>query len=513
MLALAALPRLLNLGRPGLTYDELYDLADSLAFCPSRSWTAPISDGYLNGQAPFFAACPLYGLSEEPELVARGLSVVAGLAAVAATLLLARRHLPARWGLLAGLLLGLSPFFVSASRLAFSHGHVFAVPWLVLALREVLVARPRLARPRAALLAGLLAGLAAGHDLLALPWALTLPALAAWRLARGRSGGRAAVAFAARFGLAWLPGLGLASPMYLASPLAAARDVAERLAWWGAQREHLWLGQEVEAVPGWYYALVLAVKLAPPVLVLAALAPLARRAAPARALLLCCWPVLYLSLRPWKSPFYLMPFLPLVFVLAVHALRRLARDARPGRRRLAAALAVVTVALQAAWLVDAHPDYLMLGARYSQRLAGDFQGPAVSHGQWVREALEWVRADAGGGDPLVVVPAGYAPRQVEHYAGRLGLSRVHDASQLKHGVSPRGVDYAIVSHEVLVHAEGRRQNAPLLRLVEEPGGFRLAASLRSSGFVTARVWRRVAPRPGPSLPAEAGPLTTGRRLR
>ena len=69
--------------------------------------------------------------------------------------------------LLAAGWLGLSPFFLAASRLAFSHGHVFAGPWLLLALRATLASRPRLGAWRASVGSGLLAGFAAGNDLLA----------------------------------------------------------------------------------------------------------------------------------------------------------------------------------------------------------------------------------------------------------------------------------------------------------------------------------------------------------
>lgn len=501
VLAVAAAPRLLDLGRPGLTYDEIYDFEDSLEHCRAGSWQAPISDGYLNGQAPFLLACVAYELAGTDEVRARALTVAASLLAVAATMLLARRHLPARWALLAALLLGLSPFFLSASRLAFSHGHVFAVPWLLLSLREALASRPRLARPRAALASGFLAGLAAGHDLLALPWLVTLLALGVARL---HGGGpvplRRATTFAARFALAGLLGLALASPMYLAAPLTAVRDVAERLAWWGAQREHLWLGREVATVPAYYYALVLAVKTAPPLLALALLAPLGRGARLPRLLLLCCWPVVFFSLRAWKSPFYLMPFLPLLYLLATHSLRRLRRSPQRWLRGLAPVAAGLGLAFQLGCIADAHPDHLMLGIRYSQLLYGDFQGPAVSHGQWVRAALEWVRADAAGSDPVVVVPAGTAPRQVAYYSARLGLSRVYSATDLKRGVSPRSVQYAIVSSEPLAHEEGRLQNAALTRLVAQPGPFGVAGALRSSGFVTARVWRRLPAEPRPGSP-------------
>jgi hypothetical protein len=132
----------------------------------------------------------------------------------------------------------------------------------------------------------------------------------------------------------------------------------------------------------------------------------------------------------------------------------------------------------------------MTGIRYGARLYGDFAGPAVSHGQWVREALECVRDDAGRGDVVVVVPLGYAHRQVALYAGRLGLVSVHTADRLRHGVNPRSVEYAVVSNDVLAHEEGRQLNLGLLRLIEDGTQFQHLATVRSAGFPMARIWKR-----------------------
>lgn len=485
LLALVTLPRVVDLGRPGLTYDEFYDIEDSERFCREGGVFAPISDGYLNGQAPFFLACGAYRLFGWNETSARGLAMAAGLLTVLATFLLARRFLPARWALLAALLLGLAPFFLAASRLAFSHGHVFAVPWLILALRETLASRTRLRAPRPAWAAGLLAGAAAGSDLLAVPWAATLLVLA-WRRLRGAEARPRRTRFLVRFGVAWAAGLALTSPMYVANPVVAAYDVAARLRFWDAQQEHFWLGAEVEALPWYYYALVLLVRLSPPVLVLV-LAGLVRPGPAARVCLPCLWPIALLTLKSWKSPFYLTPFLPLLFVVAAASLRRLARGRGP---RLARGAALVVIAVQGAEILDSHPDHLMGGIRYGARFYGDFAGPAVSHGQWVLEALEQVRRDAGRGDVFVVVPVGYAPRQVGFYAERLGLSRVHTADQLRHGLNPRQVDYVVVSHDVPAHQEGRQQNRALLRLADDTARFRELAGVRRAGFPMARIWKR-----------------------
>lgn len=485
LLALVALPRVVDLERPGLTYDEYYDVEDSLRFCRVGSLLEPISDGYLNGQAPFFLACGVYRLFGWHEISARGLAVAAGLLTVLATYSLARRFLPVRWALLAALMLGLAPFFLAASRLAFSHGHVFAVPWLILALRETLTKSRRLLAPRAAWAAGLLAGAAAGNDLLGVPWAATLLALA-WRRLDASS---ARARFLVRFGVAFTAGLALTSPMYVVNPVVAAYDVAGRLAWWDAQREHFWLGEEVAALPWYYYGLVLLVKVSPPVLLLV-LASLRRPTLAAQVCLPCLWPIALLTLKAWKSPFYLTPFLPLLFVVAAASLRRLAQGRGPS---FALGGALVVLGVQAASIVDSHPNHLMAGIRYDPRLYGDFSGPAVSHGQWVLEALERVKHDGAPPNAVLVVPTGYAPRQLAHYAERLGFRRLHTPDQLKHGLNPREVDYLVISHDVLAHEEGRRQNHALLRLAADGAQFHELAAIERSGFPMVRIWKRRRP--------------------
>ncbi len=491
LLVLAAVPRLVDIHRPGLTYDELYDLEDSQRFCAQRRVLEPISDGYLNGQAPFFLACPAYALLGTGERTARGLSAAAGLLAVLATYLLARRLMPGPWALLAAAWLGLSPFFLAASRLAFSHGHVFAVPWLLLALRGALAGRPRLGSWATAAGCGLLAGFAAGNDLLATPWAATLLLLALRRL--GWRAGRGALArFFVGFGLAWVAGLSLASPMYAAHPLRAVRDVASRLSWWDGQTDHLWLGASVAALPHYYYPFVLLVRLTPPVLLLVGLGLLRRWSPALRVCLPCLWPIVLVTFKGWKSPFYLTPLLPLLFVVAAASLRELVRSLPPARRSWAAGAAGAGVlAFQLAAVADSHPDHLMGGIRYGARLYGEFAGPAVSHGQWVSEVLQRVRDDASAPDVAVLVPLGYAPRQVALYSARLGLTQVHTPDRLKRGLNPRDVDYVVVSHEVLAHAEGRRLNGALLALVADAGAFRQLSAVRTAGFPTATIWKRI----------------------
>lgn len=495
--------RFAGLGSPSFTSDETYDYRDSLRFCAQPDLRQPVSDGYLNGQLPFVAACGLYRLAGDGEHVARALSALAGVFSVAAAYLLGRRLFGERWGLLTGLLLAVSPFAVASSRLGFSHGHGFQVPFVLFAVLAALSTRAgkRDSAPWRSGIAGLLLGLALGSDLLAGFWAVSVLALLLVRL---RTAGRktlvgALLAFAGGFGL----GLFSASPMYAFEPRASLADIRERIRFWDASTEFLWLGREVTELPLYYYAVVMLVKIGPPVVVLAGLAVVqalgpAREHAGARrtrALLLAFWPLLYFSLKPFKSPFYVAALLPVAYLLAVDGLQRAMRwtalRTRPWWKALMVVLVLAAEALPGAYV---HPDYLMSGIHYGDRVYGDFQGPAVSHGQWIGEALGLIRADTLGSDPVVVVPNGYVPAQAEHYARRYGLGRVHTAKILSGVQSHReevlaSVQYAVINQDCLRHQRGRRVNRLLLRVREDPS-FSLVATFRSGHLPMVWVYRR-----------------------
>lgn len=495
LLGLAALPRLTDIGHPSLTYDEHYDYADSLRFCERGRATQPISDGYLNGQLPFFAACPLYRLLGADERAARALSAIAGLGAVSMTWLLARRFLGRRPAFAAALLMAVSPFAISSSRLAFSHGHGLHVPLVLVGLYAASRASARRARIRSGF-SGLALGAAAGTDLLALLWGPIFLLLLARRLWRAAARIRTHAAFAFVGGA--VLGLAVASPMIVARPAEALSDIVKRLDQWDGVTGHLWLGRTEATIPWSYYLLVAAVKLGPLTLppILLALAHATRRGgARPRFLFYSLWPVVLLSIKPWKSPFYLAAFVPVLYLLAAHGLSRLLRR-RPfaGRRWLRGVLLALVVLPEAGRALLFHPDYSMLGIDYSERLFGDFQGPAVSHGQWVGEAIVFVRRDWDGArEPNVLVFGGFASEQVMSYARRERLASVFDGSQIRErGIGHDEIDYLIVNQDCLRHPEEGRINRLLLRLAADRAAFRPAATFRSGPLPMVWVYRRAA---------------------
>lgn len=497
LLGVAAVPRFATLGHPSLTSDEYYDYQDSLRFCREGSLLEPISDGGLNGQLPFFLACPAYRTFGANEVVARAISAVVGVGVVAATFVVGRCLLGVRWSLVASLLVALSSYAVSSSRLAFSHGHVSQVPLVLLGLAAVLRATPASHRRllRGSAWAGLSLGIACGCDLLASFWTATAVLLLLWRMRRLAAG--RALPVLLLFALAWALGLGCASPMYFAHPLAMAADVAARVTFWDSQRGFIWAGREVETVPVWYYPVVLAVKIAAPVLVASCAGLLLNLGRHARAgvWVSCLWPLLPLSIKPWKSPFYIAAFLPLFYLLAADALRRAWRWPGLGRRPWAGAVVLSCVfGSEAALLVRMHPDHLMVGIHYGDRFFGEFSGPAVSHGQWTGEALEYIRDRCGPRQPVILIYEKWGPRQVEMYAERLGLRRLYRGYDLPR----RGVDeltHLVVNQdsyrEWLWRGRAKGQNSLLNRLARESGRFRLVKTFSSGTFPMVWVYERV----------------------
>jgi hypothetical protein len=490
VLALGVAARAVDLAHPSVTYDELSDLAQSVRFCAEGDWTAP-ADGYLNGQLPYLAACGLYRWAPPDPVVSRAMSVAWGALTVLATFLLATRVVPGGWAVVAALLAATSTFAIASSRLGFTHGHVAHVPFLVAGLYLVLDPERRRG---SLLLAGLSLGLAAGVDLLA---AFIAVSALAWLVQARRGAPRALLAELGLFAAAGAVGVAVASPMYLLHPLEAVASIREALGGWDDLRGYLWLGELRETLPPWYYLVVLAVKANPIVLALAGAGiVLAARARATRAIFLavCLWPIAYLSFKGWKNPFYVAAFVPLLCVLAAVALDGL----RAWRGRAAAAALALALAVDGwtAWRV--HPDYLMGGIQWSEALYGEFQGPAVSHGQWIGEALEFIRADAGAVDPLVLMFRDAGEPQAAFYAAQAGLGRVDHSAWADPVARPwalANARYAVRGQDaVRLHSPLHRAtvplNAALVAAVRPPSPFRLVRTFGPAAFPMVWVFRR-----------------------
>ena len=497
----AAIPRFAGLEHPSFTNDELNDYLDSVRYQQQGKWNEPISDGYMNGQFPFYVTDGAYRFFGMREWTARAVSAMFGVVAVVLSCVLAARLFGWRWGGVAALLLALSPYHITASRLAFSHGHVhFTVFFLgaLILLHDAVVETMRPHVIKLALL-GLAMGLSVGTDMLCMPWvALMGVGVVAKGLVRRVPWWWQTLLWAACLVL----GVFLSSPMFFFSPLNAVQQISSAMKFWDSITGYMWLGRMVERIPPTYYPVVLAVRLSPWIAVCSLIGlcfvlirskqhPLLLRLLP-----LALLPVAYLTIRPWKNPFYLAPILPIVFVFCVAPLHALGKAIRTTRARaIVVATAAFLVIGQLLHVVVAHPDYLIDGIQYGPRFYGQFQGPAISHGQWVKEALQCIRIDADGGPANVIVfetVDDAAWDQLLYYAGPEGATLNVYGNFAGPDEALEWADYVLFHYEGMYPmpaGDTPRRNGPLLHLIASRGEIRKFKTFGPPRFPLATVYR------------------------
>jgi len=411
----------------------LNDYASSIRFSDHPSVFAPIARGYLDGQFPFFCASGFYRLLGRSEVVARLQSVIVSLLAILLAFTIVRKMHGFWYGMLVVVMLGFCPFYLSASRLAFTHGHVLCtLPLLggLLYLHKlhsaVVAGNDTTGNRWHAGIVGLCMGLAAGSDLLAFFWILSVLVVIHVWIIRGAS--PHAMDYLKYFVISCFLGILIASPMYLAGFPECVKDIVAGSRIADSQTGYLWLGNVVERIPAHYYGIVLMVKLTPVILILAVLTVLLHvRRFPSMhrfctILLLSCWPIICLSFKSWKSPYYLVPFIPVFYILIVDGLHALFSTATFTSRRLFAAIVILLSFLNQAYAVARiHPDHLMQGIRYSDRLYGEYQGPAVSHGQWIGEAFTFIKQDCQDRRAFVYAVDNVGTPQIRYYAKKHGI--------------------------------------------------------------------------------------------
>lgn len=490
VVAIVSIPRLMDLDRPGMSCDETVDYTHSVRACQKYDISKPVSDGYLNGQLPFSISCLLYKVFGAGELVSRSLSAAFSIISIALLFMLARAMLGYWWALASAALYGLSALSVSSARLAFSHGHGLSTPFIIIALYFLWLIYSDMANSKrmgpCCAAAGLSAGLAVGTDLLAGFWMLNIFA-GLWYAGRGQSA-RIRLNAAALFMAGSVAGLFIASPMYFIHPLAAVLYVRGSLAFWDGLRGFLWLGHVVDRIPPTYYLVVSVVKCGPALCVLIVSALAAYSASPRfggsfrRFLALSCWPVLYLSFKGWKSPYYLSIFLPVAIILAASLLSKLF-GSRPMARKMALKVVLLTLVYieQIRAIIYIHPDYLMSGIEYGKIFYGEFQGPAVSHGQWIGEALKYIRERSGNEDPKVLISADPNTPQIRYYAMKYGLHRLAFDGDV------RDADYVVITEDAKrmrapLHPQNVEKHKPLIRFMESAKDYDLIKTFSSGSF-------------------------------
>jgi hypothetical protein len=294
--------------------------------------------------------------------------------------------------------------------------------------------------------------------------------------------------------------------MYAAGFPGCIREVRESLRNWDGNTRCLWLGNLVEQTPVYYYGVVLATKLTPVILVLLLVTVVCHiRRSPGshpfcRVLLFLLWPIAWVSLRPWKSPYYLIPFVPVLYILLVDGLHMLWVNTSPQRRCLGYLVVFLAVVSQLYAVIRMHPDYLMQGIRYSSKLYGEFQGPAVAHGQWAGEALRYIQEDSRGKQPIVYARVDEGTWAVRHYAARYGVRALMGEIppvRLGSKAAVRCSVYILITRDALGrvnpgHEDAMQTNPSLVSFAENAREYALVKTWYSGNFPMVWVYKRSA---------------------
>ena len=368
----------------------------------------------------------------------RSFAVLTSLAVVAVAML-TWRLFGAGPGLLAGVLLGLEPFFLAHSVVAHVDSNVTA--WMTISLLAALVyfwaggSRAYLA------LAGATAGLAflSKAPSAFLPLFVPVVAVSAMVVRPSRTSVPRLVTDGLLWGAIALAVTMLLWPSFRADPIGTLRQMVDYTeAVGGSDHENFFMGQPVGDPGPLYYLVAMAFRLTPVtmlglVLLVTGLAPLGRRLpsgwAPRLALLVgyCVLFVAMMALAPKKFDRYLLPIFPVVEVLAAVgfwlALRRLPHGL--GGRVLPVALLVLGL-VQIAPAALVFPYYL---AYYNPLLGG---GPAARRSIVVGwgEGLDIVTAYLNSKpDAERLTVAGFYPRVMSaQFKGSILSDKQYDAA-------------------------------------------------------------------------------------
>ncbi len=423
---IAAAVRVADLNHPSFTWDEWSVYNASVNYHYDGKWFAPIYYGFTYGQLPFNVAHFIYMVVGVRDWVPRAMSAAVGVLVVVGVGFMGVRLYGIGWGFFTGLLAALCPFHIAGSRLGLTQGHilhtVFLVAGLILFLESKTLVR-HMGRVTWFLI-GLCFGLSLGTDLLAAYWCVTALITGLWALVTRRTSWGVLVLVA--FG--GVTGLAIASPMYVLYPVEAWRALVHGNLIGSDLYGYLWLGEVVERMPLYYYAIILGVKLSP-ALVLLFITSLVwvvvfgyRTNVFFIVLAGSLWMLIPISFNGWVGPNYIAGALPVIYLVSPASLVAWWGSTSKIRVRAICIFCTILVVAGSVWkVVVMHPDYPMTGIHYSHRFYGDFQGPAVSHGQWIGEAMDFIAQDSIGHPPRVLVFDAFWMSQIAYYAGKYGL--------------------------------------------------------------------------------------------
>lgn len=493
--------RFRDLEQPSFTWDEWSTFNASINFHYDGTWHEPIYYGFLYGQLPYFVAHPIYAVVGPRTWVPRFVSAMSGVLVVLGVTVLAIMLMGRWWGAYAGMTAALCPFHLAGSRLGFTQGHIIHTVFIVAAL--LLVASWKQLRPQWGVwlpvaIGGSL-GLAIGTDLLAGFWVLFAGIVALGAVLRRIVGG---------MDLFWLAlggvvGIAVASPMYFVDPLEAWQAITGGSLTSSSLSGYLWLGEVVDQMPWYYYGVILAVKLSPMLFALSIggilyclfrwikVPPLIR------LLVISLWFIIPVSMVDWIGPNYIAAALPVLYILAAYPLHAIwSSTNRASMRMVCLVLAGFVLVGNVIVVAVMHPDYPMTGIHYGERFYGEFQGPAVAHGQWIGEGLRVIADDAGGKPVRVLAFEDMNQSQLIFYSRREGLPEPLKLSSFAHPEEAWGqFDYVLLNQDSrrLIspqHPYNLEINEPLVRHVDEnPDRLELLQTFYSGRFPMVWVYR------------------------
>ena len=503
VLLVVSMPRLIDLNHPSFTYDETLDYLNSVKYCNYMDLTRPVAEGYLNAQLPFTVSCFFYRVLGQHEWAARFVSVIFSLLTICAAFLIANRLFGYWWATMTALLLGLCPFYISSSRLAFSHGHIFSNIFIMLglyALLKILNKGGRSLYLYAALSAFSL-GLGVGSDLLASFWVLNIFIILLYE--NRKAPWEVQINTVMIFLVAAYIGFFIASPMYSFHLFQAKDSVLARLKFWDEAIWYSWLGKLVREIPANYYLVVALVKFSPVISLLAFLTIILyavrfKAFDPfCRYLIFCFWPIIYLSFKPWKSPYYLTAFIPAGYILITYTLTVLFKTKLlTSNKLLKIILLLLIIGSQIYYIIQMHPDYLMQGIHYGEKFYGEFQGPAVSNGQWIGEAFEFIKKDSGAEGPSILIFQGLSAPQIKYYANKYDLKDIAmNIPQKTDTETASRIDYVVLNQDAKrifspFHKLAIRDNRRLISFLEDSKEYRIVKTFSSGGFPMVWVYKR-----------------------
>ncbi len=480
LLIAAFLLRIYQLHIPSYTWDEVTDREIAWSYILNGDLTHADRE-FSQARLPIYLEALVIKYWGDSEAKLRAIGVTAGLISLFVIWRLGNKVFGSPTGLIAMALSSFNPYHLMISRLSGTHSGAVSALFYTLALWFMIefwsIWRKHPPSPLSSkeklwlLLFGTVAGIATGAKLTGILLNINLILVLitsgnAWKKNFG---------WILLTGMLWLVFFLLASPIYL-SPhniIAAWEDQAMH---WEQIRGYQFLGNVYETLPIWYWATVVPIKFTIPV----ALAVLfqviwlcshwRKITAAQRLTIINLFPLLILSFRNWQSPTYTAILIGPFFILAGQTLVQLGQrfvDAytqrKPLWKKLLIALSFLWLIMEnARVLIITHPDYLMTGYDFGDKVIGQFWGPAVYHCQGIGRALAYLSTQQDG--PILAPKACTGP--IAYYSNIHNLSKITFKSKLKtpeailnyrYVLLPYTVTYMFTPYPLLQNTEILRQ--------------------------------------------------------